>query len=185
MERSDFIVFVSDITSEGMERTFEVTSEQMSVLGMAAPLVGPIGADFFIQRHRRDVLVKGRVGGEVRLQCSRCLADLPFKVESAFDISFEGGAGSDTEKENEKEKEKESELSPSDLEVMPLREGKIDLREVIAEQVHLAIPFKPLCTDTCRGLCSRCGANLNLQDCGCVSPGLDPRWEALKKLKVE
>jgi uncharacterized protein len=36
-----------------------------------------------------------------------------------------------------------------------------------AEQVYLEIPMKPLCSPECRGLCPRCGANLNTETCAC------------------
>jgi uncharacterized protein len=58
-----------------------------------------------------------------------------------------------------------------------------DLRGVIAEQIHLALPLKPLCSEDCRGICPRCGKEA-AGDCGCAPAGADPRWEALKKLTV-
>jgi len=51
------------------------------------------------------------------------------------------------------------------------------------EQFYLALPMKPLCREDCKGLCPRCGEDLNVKGCGCVIETADPRWEALKTLK--
>ena len=61
---------------------------------------------------------------------------------------------------------------------------RLDLGEVVREQVLLALPLKPLCREDCRGLCPRCGQNRNLGPCGCPPPEEpgDPRLEPLRKL---
>lgn len=53
------------------------------------------------------------------------------------------------------------------------------LRDLIA----LEVPMKPMCRADCRGLCPRCGTNLNDGQCDCRSEREDPRWDALRKLK--
>ncbi|MCX6003520.1 MAG: DUF177 domain-containing protein [Chloroflexi bacterium] len=45
------------------------------------------------------------------------------------------------------------------------------------------MPMKPLCKDECAGLCSICGKDLNLEECGCQKEEVDPRWAELLKLK--
>jgi uncharacterized protein len=45
--------------------------------------------------------------------------------------------------------------------------------------------MKPLCREDCRGLCPRCGSDLNVSECGCVVEEVDPRWRALQLLKKE
>jgi uncharacterized protein len=48
----------------------------------------------------------------------------------------------------------------------------------------LALTERPLCRDECRGLCPRCGTNLNERDCGCTTEANDPRLAVLRNLKV-
>ena len=72
-----------------------------------------------------------------------------------------------------------------EIDIDPLEKGVIDLREMITEQIHLSLPVKPLCEENCRGLCSRCGVDLNKETCSCADGETDPRWEALKQLKVQ
>lgn len=57
----------------------------------------------------------------------------------------------------------------------------LDLDPLIGEDVVLAMPPRWLCRPDCKGLCSSCGADLNLGPCGC-KPAADPRWDALKDI---
>jgi uncharacterized protein len=61
---------------------------------------------------------------------------------------------------------------------------EIDFTTEIAEQILLEIPFKPLCSDDCRGLCSDCGAELNVTACGCGQKNVNLKFTALNNLKL-
>ena len=60
---------------------------------------------------------------------------------------------------------------------------RIDLDEIVREQILLALPTRQLCAEDCKGLCPSCGANLNEKACGCEQQQTDPRWSALEALK--
>jgi uncharacterized protein len=70
-----------------------------------------------------------------------------------------------------------------ELDVTYLEEGRINTDHLLRENVLLGLPVQPVCREDCRGLCSRCGANLNLGSCGCQEPHLDPRFTILRKLR--
>lgn len=57
----------------------------------------------------------------------------------------------------------------------------LDVDELILTDILLSLPMKFLCSEDCKGLCDRCGKNLNDGPCGCQKP-IDPRLEALKQL---
>lgn len=61
---------------------------------------------------------------------------------------------------------------------------RLDLDELISEDIYLSIPSRFLCKDDCKGLCSICGTDLNEGQCSCSLPA-DPRWDALKDLLNE
>ena len=61
---------------------------------------------------------------------------------------------------------------------------EIDLAPLIAEQVMLALPTRPLCSDDCRGLCASCGVNWNRETCSCSKATGDPRMAIFRTLKV-
>lgn len=58
----------------------------------------------------------------------------------------------------------------------------IDIGDFVRDTILLAIPMKPLCSETCRGLCSVCGNNLNYCECECTRDRFDHRFEELSGL---
>ena len=73
----------------------------------------------------------------------------------------------------------ENEEDDDDYIVVSNRE--LDLDELVNEEVSLSLPNKILCKDDCKGLCPKCGANLNVKQCNCKKD-VDPRMEALLQL---
>lgn len=59
---------------------------------------------------------------------------------------------------------------------------RLDLDELLREDVLLDLPSKFLCSPDCKGLCPKCGKNLNEGPCGCTKREIDPRLEILKSL---
>jgi len=72
----------------------------------------------------------------------------------------------------------EMQLSRDELDVRYYVEPVVDLAELATEQVQLATPLKPLCRESCQGLCPRCGADLNQGLCACPKT-TDSRWTPL------
>jgi uncharacterized protein len=60
--------------------------------------------------------------------------------------------------------------------------GKIDLEPFIREEMILAIPIGPLCSEDCKGLCPICGEDLNESSCSHEELPVDPRLSVLKTL---
>ncbi len=59
---------------------------------------------------------------------------------------------------------------------------KLDIDEFIYTEVIVSLPLKHLCSDSCKGICSKCGKNLNKGECGCQVKEIDPRLQALADL---
>lgn len=60
----------------------------------------------------------------------------------------------------------------------------LDLNDYIYQEIQLYLPQKMLCSDDCKGLCHRCGKNLNKEKCSCEKE-VDPRMAALLQLLEE
>jgi uncharacterized protein len=121
----------------------------------------------------------GKMEAAVETNCVRCLEPFRIAIREQLDLLYlpqskNVGSGED--------KDEERELEEEDLAVSFFRDDRIDLNQMIWEQVYLALPMKPLCNDDCRGLCSKCGTNLNLSECGCERDFVDPRLAGLKSL---
>ena len=61
-------------------------------------------------------------------------------------------------------------------------DGFLDLDETLLEQLEMEFPSRFLCKEDCKGLCQKCGHNLNEGDCECDTKDFDPRLEPLRKL---
>lgn len=96
--------------------------------------------------------------------CARCLRDLSGEIS----LRIERSVALNLEKEDE------------DDEYLIISNGEIDIDELVTEEIILSLPLRTVCSDDCKGLCPKCGCDLNKQKCGCVIKEHDPRWEALK-----
>ena len=63
-----------------------------------------------------------------------------------------------------------------------IEDGFLDMDEQLREQLEMEFPARFLCKDDCKGLCPKCGKNLNEGECGCVTKEIDPRLAPLQKL---
>ena len=109
------------------------------------------------------VLIRGTAESEVRIPCSRCLEPFDMKIET----DFSGTAVPDVPSMTDPAAEDEIELVADDMDVIVYSGDSIDLGDEIAQQIIMALPFKPLCRDACKGLCNRCGVDLNQTSCQC------------------
>ena len=61
---------------------------------------------------------------------------------------------------------------------------RLELNDLVSEDIYLALPSRFLCKDDCKGLCAFCGKDLNVSECSCSTP-TDSRWDSLKDLFKE
>ena len=78
----------------------------------------------------------------------------------------------------------EEELSAADLDLDYYTGEVVDLQTILKEQIILMLPIKPLCEEVCKGLCPRCGANLNRETCHCQPESVNSPFADLAKLKI-
>ena len=63
-----------------------------------------------------------------------------------------------------------------------IEDGFLDMDEMLREQLEMEFPLRFLCKEDCKGLCSKCGKNLNEGECDCAKGDIDPRLAPLQKL---
>ncbi|HUP60124.1 MAG TPA: DUF177 domain-containing protein [Thermoanaerobaculia bacterium] len=113
------------------------------------------------------------------LNCSRCVEPFPFANTSTFHVRFRPRP--EVSEENE-----EIEITgKEELDVEFYSERAIPLRDLALEQIQLSIPMKPLCDESCLGLCPACGASRSREQCSCEASIVDDRWDALKGIREE
>lgn len=137
-------------------------------------VVGDARFDGETYRDEQRVHISGMITAEVAMDCTRCLEPLRRKIEVAFDDIFVDAS--------HESRDSDTELTIADMDESLVIGGRVDLAEVVREQILLALPEQIFCREDCRGLCQKCGGNRNLIDCSCEREEIDPRWAALKNL---
>ncbi len=172
-------ITVDEITAAGVTyRVDETLPALRDVLSEALEYEGGhrCVADLTLQRKDRRIHIDGRVTGELVQACARCTgvvaAELDRTVRAVLVLDPVGG-------------EETEELDLPDLDESYLDGDVVDMLELVREQVLLALPPKPLCRDDCRGLCPRCGVDLNHETCSCTDDTADPRLAALADFKPD
>jgi uncharacterized protein len=172
---------IEDIPEEGIEIHLVEEEGNLRKLLLDLPHVDfshdkAVRGQLMINKSDKAVWIKGRIEAEMVLQCSRCLEDFRFPLDSNCDVTlfpFEDEAFP-----------QEEELNVEDLRSSYYHEGEIDLSAIVREEILLDIPYKPLCRPSCKGLCPTCGEDLNRGSCSCKDEVFDERFAPLKGLKI-
>ena len=141
----------------------------------------PIKAALRAQQIGDIVEIEGNILTAVRLECGRCLQSFEMPLESQFALTY---SQVDPALEQSASNDEEIELTAEDMGLIYYQGEEINLEKEIQEQVILALPLKALCKPDCKGLCPRCGADLNTAACDCDRSPSGGKFEALKNLKL-
>jgi uncharacterized protein len=137
---------------------------------------GPVRSLVVLKRNGEDrVLLAGEIRTTITFDCDRCVEDYVMELDVSFNLDLEYAASSRLEPS-------EHECSPAEMDMIYLQEPVIDIFEILQQQVFLMIPEKHLCSESCKGLCPRCGANLNVETCNCGTELKSSPFAILKKL---
>lgn len=118
---------------------------------------------------RRVLKINGDAKLVISIPCARCLEP----VDTEFDLSFEREIDMKlSEEERREELDECSYISGTEL----------DAEQLLCNELLINWPIRVLCKEDCKGICSRCGANLNIQDCGCDTTELDPRMAVISDI---
>lgn len=147
--------------------TFQVPVDAMEILG-----VEPDQKDIEIQVEAdmigHELHLQIKLNSEFRIACSRCLESFIFQGhEKMIKVYHYNTHIRHTMKDG-------------DFIELPVGTTEIDLSEDIRDMVFLTLPMKPLCSESCQGLCTECGINLNKERCQCQKKG-DDRLKVLNQ----
>ena len=155
------------IDCPGASVPFE-TSVDLSDLryGTSYPVTEPVLASGVVRNTAGVLVMTGSIQTCIHGICDRCANPFDREINFPIDVVLV------TELANE---ENEDEW------VFPLEGDSADLEDIVRTVFVLNLDSKLLCKDDCKGLCCRCGRNLNEGPCNCQKE-LDPRFAALKQL---
>lgn len=169
------IVDLFNLESSSFELEFSLTPSEIELEGENVKLKNDIKIRGELVKKLVQTDAAGNILVSVEIECTRCLQEIEKDLEIPFKVTY-------VTAENYTDA-KESELNDEDLDVSIFDGHKIDLNELVREQIILNLPEQIFCSEDCKGLCAKCGANRNLIDCNCEEKEIDPRWAALKNLK--
>ena len=176
-------IHIGSITDKGLD-----LEENVKVTTL--PLLNAIGHETnlhfaeTIQVHvhisivKKTILIVGTAQTKIKVACSRCLTPFDLDINTDFSTTAvpEWARPVVTDSMNDVE------LDGDDIDVIGYEGDIIDLREEIAQQIIMSLPAKAVCKPSCKGLCSRCGINLNQSGCHCSTANDNNPFAALKTL---
>ena len=151
----------------GQSVSFSTSVDLSDLLyGTTYPVSEPVVAEGSVRNTAGVLVMKGSVKTRIHGTCDRCAADFDADVEFPIDVVLVQELANE---ENEDEW------------VFPLAGDAADLEEIVRTVFVLNMDSQLLCKPDCKGLCCRCGKNLNDGPCNCQKE-LDPRFAALRQL---
>lgn len=121
----------------------------------------------FANEDGKRLLIQGETELTIGIPCDRCLEEVSWKFSLVLDkeIDLTGAR---------------EELSMENLSFMT--GTSLDVDQLIFGEILVSWPMKVLCREDCKGICKRCGANLNQAECQCQKTEPDPRMAAIQDI---
>jgi len=161
-------VDLRELTGGPVETSGELPADDPLFGGLEMPLGAPVVVTGRLQpAGEGQFFWHGSLRTRVRGECRRCLVAVEMPVSADIGALFSQDAAA---------------ADDPDTYPLPPHATVVDVTPVVREELVLAVPTFLECREDCRGLCPRCGQNLNAGPCGCA-PAPDARWQALAALK--
>jgi uncharacterized protein len=160
-------------TSEDFSEKLELkeSPEALKLQAEGASFQDPVKVELTVTKSQDQLICKGKVRSQVQLECSRCLKE--YQQNLCSDLVFVIDLSGEPDREaSEEDGYFLADPAATDFEI----------DDPVREAILLSVPFKPLCSEDCKGLCPLCGTDLNRSKCRCVRDSNDPRWDQLRGL---
>jgi len=148
-----------------MELDKNIDLRFLEVMGGEHPFDKPFHVTGVIENKAGVVEMRLSIKGEFDTFCARCLKP----VKEYLDLKSEYFLV--TERQN----------ADNDKLIL-VEDNSLDLSEIVINNILIGMPLKSLCRENCKGLCPKCGKDLNLGDCDCPKKEIDSRFAVLKEL---
>ncbi len=147
-----------------------VFEEPAGKLNLYSSFFGNLILKCRMDKSAHQIVLNCDVSVNAKMMCDRCDSEYNTELKNHFMLSYIFS----------KERIQSDNLN---LKFLSPDQDKIDLTEDVSEYILLSVPMKKLCKEDCKGLCSKCGTNLNEEQCNCTDEIENDIWEPLKKLK--
>ena len=182
---------IADITADGIALSGDLTGEELGLADTDVALRGTVAVGLDLRAVDRTICVTGVVEGTAIRQCVRCLKDfddpVAFSVRAAYEREAKAVPPAVKREVSHKKKASpvvEPKPEPDD-DLYHYAGDYLELAPMLREQLILASPIHPLCREDCRGLCVRCGKDLNEGPCGCAEAPVGNPFQVLRRVKEQ
>ncbi len=149
-------------TGQSLPFSFEFDGQSLITDRDEGGLDGPVRAQGSYRYQDGAVYLRGSISAKIVCPCDRCLSPAQYQIDADIDERFvEGG-------------------QPDEY---GYTGDEIDLGKYLGDVLLLNLPPIVLCEESCKGLCVRCGANQNIDDCGCDKAPLSLKTDGLAQLR--
>jgi len=124
----------------------------------------PVKLDLILKPNGDEIDLTGNIEAELLLACSRCLETFSYSIHIELNERLS------------------KTLKSEDEDIIFIEDDRLDLNEIVENNIISILPIKKLCNKDCKGLCHQCGINLNHSTCKCEFDDVDPRLAKLKNL---
>lgn len=139
-------ILLRDIGASGLTINQTIPKEGIGLSDEEIDLHSPLDIDASVERVGDVVHAKATVQADYGFLCARCLEEMHAVDKRVYDFNFEVNAGDEY----------------------------VDIGEEIRQELIMANPVKVLCKPDCKGICEKCGTNLNLNQCKCLPKADQP-----------
>lgn len=148
----------------------EMELESINVNGRDIYFTAPIEVVGDIYKVSKDIVIEAQIVYYYKENCARCLKVFEKEIKRNLSGTLVN-----------KDKIEEKDVEVDDI-VIKYGNKQINIKKAVIDEIVLSIPMKSLCKSNCKGICQKCGQNLNVKECDCTIDNIDPRLEKLKEL---
>lgn len=168
---------IDEIPEGGYDFQLVLDKDHLKISDQDCILNSPASVQGRLTKIDKDVYLKGRIIATLSVVCTRCLREFEHPVGCEVSARF-------IPRKKSSDLETDVELHASDIDTEYYSENKVNIFNPVHDQILLTVPMVRLCKKSCRGLCQKCGKNLNEGPCDCdKEDSIDPRLSVLKGLK--
>lgn len=178
---------------ERVDERIETSDEKDPFQGLRRAFV-----QFNLRKVDEVIVISGQADTSVQMVCSRCANSFKMPLDPHFSALFckdpvmagighlekAGKPAGQNRGFARHAHDQELGIPGRDLDITYLSQDYIDLGEILTEQLRLQVPFQPLCQEACRGICSHCGADLNIGRCACSKLNAPRPFSVLRDMKL-
>ncbi len=181
---------IADITAAGISLSGDLTGEELGLTDTDVSIRGTMAVGLDLRAIERTIYVTGVVEGTAVRQCVRCLKDfgdpLAFSLRVAYEREIKAASAvvkRDDPRKRNSAAPPEGEAEEQNDDLYYFTGDHLELGPMLREQLILASPMHPLCSEDCRGLCARCGKDLNEGPCRCGEEPTGSPFQVLRTMK--